>query len=115
MMKKLGFVLFSVAALVSQAFGHDFYTSYSRVKVVGTTVEVQFPLNLRDFPDLDAAKAIEANYRVGAPEPASSVVVSRNTIADDVVILEFVYTFQHQVTNLKITSTLDRITQEDHS
>ena len=103
------------AALVPTAMAHDFYASFSRINVSGGDVKVQFPVNVRDFPEVDVAKAIQTNYQIGGPEPPATVVVRSDAIAENVVLLRFVYTFDHPVTNLRITSTLDRITQADHS
>jgi hypothetical protein len=109
-------VLLTLATLQTTAAAHDFSTSYSRVTVDGTTVEVRLTLNLNDFHTEDFAKAIEANYHLEAPDPPSSMVIrSCDTIADNVVLLDLVYDFAHPITSLRITSTLDRIAQPDHS
>src|SRR5215813_10250561 len=113
---RIAIILLTLAALQTTTAAHDFSTSYSRVTVDGTTVEVRLTLNLRDFHTKDLAKAIEANYRLEAPEPPSSMAIrSSDTIADNVVLLDLVYDFTHPVTNLRIISTLDRIAQPDHS
>jgi HupE / UreJ protein len=109
-------VLLTLATLQTTAAAHDFSTSYSRVTVDGTTVEVRLTLNLNDFHTEDFAKAIEANYHLEAPDPPSSMAIrSCDTIADNVVLLDLVYDFAHPITSLRITSTLDRIAQPDHS
>src|SRR5262245_17193891 len=109
-------VLLTLAMLQTTAAAHDFSTSYSRVTVHGEAVEVRLTLNRHDFHTADLAEAIEANYRLEAPEPPSSREIrSSNTIADNVVLLDLLYTFAHPVTSLRITSTLDRIAQADHS
>ncbi len=73
-------------------------------------------MNLQDFHTADTLKALQENYHVEAPEaPASTVVQHYEAIAENVMLLDVMYTFQHPVTNLKIISTLDRITQADHS
>jgi HupE / UreJ protein len=109
-------VLLTLAMLQTTAAAHDFSTSYSRVTVHGEAVEVRLTLNLHDFHTADLAEAIEANYRLEAPEPPSSREIrSSNTIADNVVLLDLLYTFVHPVTSLRITSTFDRIAQADHS
>jgi hypothetical protein len=109
-------VLLTLATLQTTAAAHDFSTSYSRVTVDGTTVEVRLTLNLNDFHTEDFAKAIEANYHLEAPDPPSSMVIrSCDTIADNVILLDLVYDFAHPITSLRITSTLDRIAQPDHS
>jgi HupE / UreJ protein len=119
MLFKLGyrvtFLLLAAAALTSTATAHDFYTSYSRIQVNGSRVEVEFPVNLKDFSDTDAIKAIQANYQLGGPEAPSSVAVSSDALAENIVLLKFVYSFDHDVTKMKITSTLHRITQADHT
>src|SRR5439155_25289108 len=75
---RLTFALVVLATLASSAAPHDFSTSYSRMKVRGGTVEVQFTFNRRDFHAADAVKAIEGNYYVGAPEAPSGMVVRRS-------------------------------------
>jgi hypothetical protein len=113
---RIAIVLLTLATLQTAAAAHDFSTSYSRVTVDGTTVEVRFTLNLRDFHVEDLPKAIQANYQLEAPEPPLSMAIrSSDTIADNVVLLDLLYDFAHPVTSLRITSTLDRIAQPDHS
>jgi hypothetical protein len=86
------------------------------MKVEGSTVQVLFTLNLLDFRNADLEHAIEANYRVEAPDPPSSVVIRQSEIvAENIVILDFLYKFSHPVTDLEISSTLDRATEPQHS
>ena len=113
---RIAIVLLALVMLQTAAFAHDFSTSYSHVTVDGTTVEVRLTLNLRDFHAEDLTKAVQENYQLQAPDaPSSMVIRSSDTIADNVVLLDLVYDFPHAVTSLRITSTLDRITQPDHS
>jgi hypothetical protein len=112
---KLAIVLLVAISLTSTVTAHDFYTSYSRIQVTGSRVEVEFPVNLKDFPDTDAVHAIQANYQLGGPEAPSSVAASSEALADNIVLLKFVYSFDHDVTKLRIKSTLHRVTQADHT
>ncbi len=112
---RIALTLAAAMMLTSAAMAHDFKTSFSRIRVDGRCVHVQFPVNMRDFSGMEPSKAIEENYRLEAPDAASSVVVRSSSLADGVVLLEYDYSFSHTVTNLKITSTLNRITQPDHS
>ena len=113
---RIAIVFLVLAMLQAIAGAHDFSTSYSRVTVDRTTVDVHLTLNQRDFHTTDLAKAVETNYRLEAAGPPLSMVIrSFDTIAENVVLLDLVYTFAHPVTSLRITSTLDRIAQADHS
>src|SRR5262245_54016887 len=115
-MLRIAVFLLTVAMLQTTAAAHDFSTSYSRVTVEGTIVDVRLTLNLHDFHAGDLVKAIEANYRLEASElPSSMAIRSSDTIADNVILLEFVYAFAHPITRLRITSTLDRIADADHT
>ena len=68
---------------------------------------------------MNIVAAVQANYHIEAgqpPEnPVSVIVQHQDLIAENVMLLDVVYTFSHLVASLKITSTLDRITQPDHS
>ncbi len=65
-----------------------------------STVEVQLTLNLRDFHAPDILSAVQANYHIEAPEPPSSAVVRHyDAIAENVMLLDIIYTFGHPVTN----------------
>src|SRR2546430_3009777 len=73
-------------------------------------------LTLRNFKAAAIAGAVRANYHIEAPEPPLRTVVQRrDTIAENTLLLDLMYTFNRPVSNLKVTSTLDRITQADHS
>jgi hypothetical protein len=97
-------------------FGHAFSTSYSKITPHGATVEVQFTLNLADLHAPNVVEAIEANYRIEAPEaPLRVETLHYDAIANNVMLLDLLYTFAAPVEKLTITSTLDRITQADHS
>jgi hypothetical protein len=86
---------------------------------MGSTVEVQLTLNLHDFHAANIVDAVQANYRLEAGEPpagpVSAIVQHYDPIADNVMLLAVIYTFSHPVRNLRVTSTLYRITQPDHS
>src|SRR5262245_3558809 len=114
--RTITYTLMTLTALASIATAHDFTTSYSHVTVDGNVVHVRLTLNLRDFQTTDIAKTVEANYHVEAPDaPSRLALQSSDTIADEVVLLNLRYEFQHPVTNLRITSTFDRVTAPDHS
>lgn len=100
-------------------------------------MQVQFTLNLLDLhkgPPVDRdgngaisaqelgesiesiLAALKANYHLEAPEPPASTIVDHyDFLTDNVLRLDLLYAFSHMVTNLKVSSTLDRITQADHS
>jgi hypothetical protein len=97
-------------------FGHAFSTSYSRITPRESSLEVRFTVNLADFHCDNLAKAIEANYRIEAPEaPLRIETLQSEPIADNVVLLDLLYTFKQAPSKVRITSTLERITQADHS
>lgn len=105
-----------VFCAAESAFAHAISASYSRIKPDASAVEVQLTLNVLDFHAPDILSAVQENYHIEAPEsPASTVVQHYDAIAENVVLLDILYTFNHPVSNLKVTSTLDRITQPDHS
>lgn len=134
------FVVFSALllglCLTRTAFAHDFSTSYSKFKIEGSHVQVQFTLNLLDLhngPKVDrdadgtvsaeeldeniesVFAALKANYHVEAPDPPQRTIVERYDLAaDNAVRLDLLYSFGHEVTDVKVSSTLDRITQPDH-
>jgi len=86
------------------------------VRVEGRTVSVRLALNLKDLHVADIASAVENNYRIEGPDaPSSRIVQASEAIAEDVVAFDLQYVFDHPLTTVRITSTLDRITQADHS
>jgi hypothetical protein len=73
-------------------------------------------MNRRDLLVRNLTEAVTTNYKLEAPEPPLTMIVRRQeTIADNVDVLELVYTFSHGVKKLHIVSTLDRVTQPGHS
>lgn len=99
-----------------RAFGHAFSTSYSRITPRGAEVEVQLTLNLADFQGPDTVRMIEANYRLESEEaPLRVDTLHQDAIADNVILLDLMYTFTRPPEKLVVTSTLDRITQPNHS
>src|SRR5262245_26519889 len=116
MTHRIGLTLLALTVFASRATAHDFTTSYSHVMVEGRTVKVRLTLNLKDLHVADMASAIEANYHIEGPDaPSNRIVQASDAIAEDVVAFDLQYVFDHPVTSLRITSTLDRITQADHS
>jgi hypothetical protein len=129
-------VLAAALSLIPAVSAHDFSTSYSRITAEGPGVKIVFTLNLLDLhqgPQADMNKdgfvstseleaaidsivgAFQDNYRVEAPEPPiKTKVESYGFLADNVLRLEVLHTFNHDVTDLRIVSSLDRITQADH-
>jgi hypothetical protein len=132
--------LFALAAGLCNAIpasAHDFSSSYSKIIVEGRRVRAVFTLNLPDLhngpkvdwdgdgqtspEELDRSfesifAAVKANYLVEAPEPPANIAVARREfVADNLLQMELVYTFDHSVKNLKISSTLDKLTQPDHT
>ncbi len=124
-----GAVLCSCSVIVST---HDIARSESTVTIDGSTVRVQFAINLleldadrnRDervtYDELDARieeifALIKQHYTLGAPEPPTRVVMQRQQIADDHMLqAELVYTFDRAVRQLRVASTLDTITSAEH-
>jgi HupE / UreJ protein len=116
MIHRIALMLLALTVFASRATAHDFTTSYSHVIVEGSTVKVRLTLNVKDLHVADIASAIETNYQIEGPDlPSSRISQASETIAEDVIVLNLQYLFDHPVTNLRITSTLDRITQADHS
>ena len=124
------------ALLAGSAFAHDFSTSYSRIRVDGPRVDIALTLNLLDMhtgPDLDLDgnglvsneeleegidrlfEAIGENYKVLAPDvPQETTIDKYEFIADNVARIDITYTFDRDIGNLTIVSTLDQLTQPDH-
>ena len=113
---RIGVVVVVMASLALTAFAHELSISYSHVKTTGPVVEVLFTVNLHDIHAEDVQQAVEANYAVEAPQPPVSIAVRQaEIIAENVMLLDLVYSFENPVETVKITSTLDRVTQSDHS
>jgi HupE/UreJ protein len=114
--KRIFITVILALMMAPQVFGHAFSTSYSRITPRESRLEVQFTLNLADFHCDNLAEAIEANYRIEAPEaPLRIETLHSEPIASNVVLLDLLYTFKQPPTTIQITSTLERITQADHS
>jgi hypothetical protein len=118
------------------AFAHTISTSYSRFQIEGPRVHVQFTVSLFDFhngPNLDInhddkvsreeldagigelVNAIKANFGVLGPEGPHSVTVEQYAFqGEGAVKIDLLYTFAHDVQDLRVTSTLHLITQPDH-
>ncbi len=61
------------------------------------------------------AATIESNYVLEAPDSPTSVAIETYELqGEGVVKIDLLYLFSHAVRNLKITSTLDRVTQSNH-
>jgi HupE / UreJ protein len=103
-------------ALASRAFGHAISTSYSRLVPNASSVEVVFTLNLADFHSPDLPDAVRAHYRLEAEAaPIRVETLHSDEIANNVMLLDLLYTFPAPFKRLKIRSTLDLISQPDHS
>jgi len=111
------FITVILAVLITPPlFGHAVSASYSKITPRESNLEVQFTLNLADFHTDNLAKAIETNYRIEAPQaPLRIETLHSDAIAENVVLLDLLYAFNEPPTRIRITSTLDRITQADHS
>jgi hypothetical protein len=129
-------VIALILFLARSAAAHEFSTSYAGYRVDGPRVHVEFIINLIDLhngpkvntnedsafseDEVTAAidslsSAIQSNYSVQAPEPPVSTMLERHNLTSDGVLrLYFVYTFSHDVIDLKITSSLDKLTQPNH-
>jgi len=109
-------LLMLLTAFATTAGAHDLSTTYARIDVTGASVDVHFTMNRRDLLAPDLAQAITTNYKLEAPEPPLTMAVRRqDTVAENVEVLELVYTFSHPVNKLHIVSTLDRVTPAGHS
>lgn len=128
--------LLAALCLAPTASAHDFSTSYSKIRVEGSHVQIQFTLNLLDLhngPKVDLNSdgavsaeeldesienifaALKANYHVAAPDAPQRTIVERyDFVTGNVVRLDLLYSFDHEVTDVKVSSTLHRITQADH-
>ena len=115
---------------------HAFSSSTSRISVRGAELHVVLTTNLADHhtgpvidtnrdaslsvDEVDAGiekvyEAINANYRVTADTALISTRVEQYQLVDDDVLqLELRYTFAESVTRVTVSSTLHRITQENH-
>jgi hypothetical protein len=135
----LGLVLGTFLTILmggAPASAHDFSTSYSRIEVNGSQVDIMLTLSLLDLhtgPVLDVDQdglvstdefeqglvvlfdAIRENYHVRDPDaPLESVVAGYEFVAENVARIDIAYTFDGDVNDLTIVSTLDRLTQADH-
>ncbi len=115
---------------------HDFSTSYSLIEVEGTDVRITLTFSATDFhsgPQIDLDqdgrvdsaeleegidalfRAIRANYQLGGPGPPLTTTLEEYSLtAENVARLRVVYEFGADVTDLRVVSNLDRITQENH-
>ena len=131
-----GLFLLLALAFATRATAHDFSTSYSRFSAEGPVVRVALTLNLLDLhagPQVDADadglatsdeldeviveffEAIREHFLVRAPDvPAESFLDNYDFVADNVARLNIVYRFEHEVTDLRVVSRLDEITQPNH-
>lgn len=139
MKKTILFILAGLAATLLPAplAAHEFSASYSRLQVEGPVLRVQFTLNVVDLhqlqppPDTNAdgeisdqeliasreniTKAIEGNFRVEGPEaPSSTEIEGYERDGPSVLRLNLLYKFGHDLSNLRVTSTMANITQSDH-
>ncbi len=102
--------------LASRAFGHAVSTSYSRLIPKASSLEVVFTLNLADFHSPNLPEAVRTHYRLEAETaPIRVETLHCDEIANNVMLLDLLYTFPEPVKKLRITSTLDLISQPDHS
>ncbi len=114
---------------------HTFSTSYSKYRVDGNHVYVQFMLSLSDLhngPNLDKNndgavsdaefkdgvpllfEAITNNYHVAAPDPPVESTIENAVLLGEAVKLDIRYTFSNDVKMIKVSSSLERLTQPDH-
>jgi hydrogenase/urease accessory protein HupE len=132
----LACVVALTAPVQEVAFAHAFSSSTSRTTVRGSGVNVVFTTNLIDHhagPAIDSNgdgwlsvdevddaieqiyAGIKENFEVTADKPLMSTLVERYQLIDENVLqLHIAYTFAEPVTRVTITSTMDRITQENH-
>ena len=133
---KASLFLLLTLAFTLTATAHDFSSSYSRLSAEGPIVRVALTLNLMDMhagPQVDSDgdgfvssdeleavivevfEAIREHFQVRAPDVAAeSFLDSYDFVADNVARLDMVYRFEHEVTDVKVVSTLDEITQPNH-
>src|SRR5262245_43378465 len=122
---RIGALLGLVLLAATPVFGHDLSASYSNIRVEGADVYVQFTMNLLGLQDggtLDQndrehiAEIIESNYHLEGPElPSATVLEQSEFITDNVIRLDLLYKFDHTLSEIRISSTLNRVTQADHT
>ncbi len=131
----LGVIIF-LLVVRAPALAHDFSTSYSLIEAEGPEVRVILTFSATDFhegPQLDVDQdgqvdaeeldagidalfaAIEANYQLSAPNPPLETALAEYSLtAENVARIRVLYTFEAEVRDLTVVSTLDRLTQENH-
>ncbi len=134
--KNLFRVIVCLLFIPRPAVAHDFSTSYSLIEAEGLDVRVQLTFSATDFHEgprldldgdgrVDAEEldegidalfaAIEANYQLSAPDPPLDISLEEYFLtADNVARIRVLYTFETDVRDLTVVSTLDRLTQENH-
>ncbi len=131
---RTGSVLWVAIVLVTgTGSAHDMSRSESRVEVQGREVRVALRLNLLEFKNVDTNgdgiisydelddaidriyAQVKQHYILGDPGPPAQVTLKRYGISDAHVLdLELLYVFPGEVTQLKVSSTLDQIAQPGH-
>lgn len=129
-------VILALLGSTGGLFAHGFSTSYSRFRVDGSKVHVQLTVGLLEFhsgPKIDLnddgevsqdelnatvdalTGALKANFRIQAPnEPAIASLAKAELLNPTSAKIDLLYLFDHDVKELTVTSTLDKITQPDH-
>ena len=137
MLRNLSAAVLTVLLGAVAADAHELSTSYSAIRVDGTQAAVTFtinPVEMHNGPQLDAdgdsavsaaeldqsldvlTAAILDHYRLSLPggEPVAPERTGYDYSSGAVVSLELLYQFDADATDLRIASTLDVITQDDH-
>jgi hydrogenase/urease accessory protein HupE len=130
---RLNMTLLLCCAFSVSASGHEVSQSDSRLEVHGHEVRVAFRLNLLELGYVDANgdgfisyeeldnsigrvyADIKRHYVLQGPAlPMQSTLERYGVIEDHVLDAEIVYEFSQEITQLRVTSTLDQITRPGH-
>lgn len=107
-------------AVAGPAFAHDVSRSDAKIEIQGREVRVALTLNANEMRnsgrDPDAIfETVRQHYFVTSPAAPMDVRLEKfSVLAGSLVRLNIVYTFDQEVTQLQVKSTLDRIMPAGH-
>jgi hypothetical protein len=115
------------------ARAHDLSQSESRIEIDGATVRVRLTINLLELSDVDVDRdervsydeldraidrvfdQIKRHFQLRAAGGPRRIVLDQHRIVEDHVLeADLLYTFDQDVRELEVTSTIDGITRPDH-
>lgn len=130
---RLSVILVLCCAFSGSVSGHEMSQSESRLEIRGHEVRVAFRLNLLElgyvdtngngfisYEELDNSIGrvyadIKQHYILQGPTLPMQITLERYGVVEDHVLdAEIVYEFPQEVTQLRVTSTLDQITRPGH-